>query len=70
VTSPSSIESGLCARCRHAEALHSSRGSVFTLCRLSAEDARFPKYPRLPVLSCEGFAPRDHATTDPPGGEG
>lgn len=26
------------------------------MCGLSAEDPRFPKYPRLPVLACAGFA--------------
>jgi hypothetical protein len=30
---------------------------VFLLCQLGFSDARFPKYPRLPVLSCEGFTP-------------
>jgi hypothetical protein len=33
----------------------SDRGSVFILCRRSAEDSRFPKYPRLPVIGCAGF---------------
>jgi hypothetical protein len=46
---------GLCARCLHAQSVTSSRGSVFYLCRLSEVDARFPKYPRLPVLQCPGF---------------
>jgi hypothetical protein len=50
---PNSV--GLCARCVHARAITSSRGSVFQLCRLSEVDARFPKYPRLPVLQCPGF---------------
>jgi hypothetical protein len=35
----------------------SGRGSTFWLCGLSASDARFPKYPRLPVVACAGFAP-------------
>lgn len=46
---------GLCARCRHVQVVDSRRGSRFYLCRLSATDPRFPKYPRLPVLRCEGF---------------
>jgi len=33
----------------------SDRGSVFFLCKLSATDPRYPKYPRLPVLSCQGY---------------
>jgi hypothetical protein len=47
---------GLCARCVHARRVISSRTSVFYLCRLSEVDARFPKYPRLPVLQCSGFS--------------
>src|SRR5260370_32472363 len=33
----------------------SDRGSIFYLCRLSAHDPRFPKFPRLPVLQCAGY---------------
>jgi hypothetical protein len=35
--------------------MESDRGSVFYLCELSKVDPRFPKYPRLPVLSCPGY---------------
>jgi hypothetical protein len=48
---------GLCASCRHARRLRSSRGSQFWLCQLSATDARFRKYPELPVLTCNGYRP-------------
>jgi hypothetical protein len=47
---------GKCADCRHAEVVTSSRKSTFYLCRLSATDPRFPKYPALPVLACDGYA--------------
>ena len=46
---------GLCAACTHALVIRNDRGSRFYLCRLSAADARFPKYPALPVRRCEGF---------------
>jgi hypothetical protein len=46
---------GLCATCEHARLVTSSRGSWFSLCELSASDERFPKYPRLPVISCGGY---------------
>jgi hypothetical protein len=46
---------GLCAGCAHVETIRSDRGSVFYLCKLSAGDPRFPKYPRLPVRSCAGY---------------
>ena len=47
---------GLCASCLHARLMRSDRGSVFYLCELSKVDPRFPKYPRLLVLSCSGYA--------------
>lgn len=49
------VEAGLCGTCENARRVESGRGSVFVLCRLSKEDPRYPKYPRLPVLRCEGY---------------
>jgi len=49
---------GLCKNCRHHREIKNARGSVFYLCALAASDSRFPKYPRLPVLQCEGYVPR------------
>ncbi len=46
---------GLCAECVHARRVESARGSAFLFCNLSQTDPRFPKYPRLPVLSCDGY---------------
>lgn len=46
---------GLCADCQHARRIESERGSLFLMCELSFVDARFPKYPRLPVLACDGY---------------
>ncbi len=46
---------GLCADCLHSRRIESAHGSVFILCNLSLSDPRFPKYPRLPVLSCDGY---------------
>jgi hypothetical protein len=48
-------EIGLCERCVHLHAVKSAKGSTFTLCKRSEYDARFPKYPRLPVITCSGF---------------
>jgi hypothetical protein len=51
---------GLCRRCRMKKLVRSARGSEFWLCERSrTEPARFPKYPRLPVRSCAGYAPPD-----------
>lgn len=47
---------GLCRSCRHARIVETPR-SRFWLCRLSATDSRFDRYPRLPVLRCEGHEP-------------
>lgn len=52
-----SSREGLCARCAHARRIHSARGSEFLLCELSKIDPAFPKYPRLPVMSCAGYEP-------------
>lgn len=52
------VKAGLCADCLHARSVKSDRGSTFILCELSARDPKFPKYPRIPVLSCEGYKKR------------
>jgi len=49
------VPAGLCETCRHATIVQSDRGSTFYRCELSKVDPRFPKYPALPVLKCEGF---------------
>jgi hypothetical protein len=54
---------GLCADCVHARKIKSDRGSGFYLCELSRSDASFPKYPRLPVVECRGYAPRSKSTS-------
>jgi len=58
---------GLCADCQYARHVESAKGSQFLLCGLSQSDARFPKYPRVPVFSCAGYAPPRPASA--PGGE-
>jgi hypothetical protein len=50
-------QAGLCADCANAQKIRSDRGTKFILCRLSATDPNFPKYPRLPVMNCAGFKP-------------
>lgn len=58
---------GLCLTCCHAHRVETPR-STFWLCRLSATEPRFPKYPRLPVLACDGYRPgeADAAPEDAP----
>jgi hypothetical protein len=57
--SPGAPPAGLCNSCRHQQLVRNTRGSVFSLCRRSkGEPERFPRYPRVPVLRCEGWEPR------------
>ena len=53
---------GLCADCRFMRLIESDRASKFYLCERSTTDARFPKYPRLPVLQCTGY---ERVSADP-----
>lgn len=46
---------GLCSVCDHAQRVVSARGATFWLCGLAKDDARFRKYPALPVHACAGF---------------
>lgn len=56
---PSPPREGLCATCAHARRVENDRGSVFVRCAYAAVDPSFPKYPRLPVMSCAGYRARD-----------
>jgi hypothetical protein len=46
---------GLCATCVHARLVVSDRGSQFVMCDKARTDARFARYPRLPVEACGGY---------------
>ncbi len=52
------MNAGLCDACRHQQVVRTTRGSVFSLCRRSKTDARYAKYPPIPVVRCPGFEPR------------
>ena len=56
---------GLCPGCRHVRIIRSDRGSIFYQCLLAAVDPRFPKYPRLPVLSCPGYEAKEESDEAP-----
>ena len=49
------IDPGLCRDCRHCRVIASARNTRFFLCRVAERDARFPKYPRLPVVACDAY---------------
>jgi hypothetical protein len=46
---------GLCDTCRHQRLVRTGRGSLFTMCLKSKDDATLPKYPRVPVAACHGY---------------
>ena len=50
---------GLCGTCSHVRIIAGGQGSVYYLCRLSAVDTRFVRYPTLPVTACAGFLRMD-----------
>jgi hypothetical protein len=51
-------DAGLCDTCRHQKLIGTTRGSVFSMCLKAKTDPAFPKYPRIPVAACPGYAPR------------
>ena len=50
---------GLCDQCRHMRLIESDSGSQFVRCERGLQDPAFPKYPRLPVLTCRGYEEAD-----------
>lgn len=46
---------GLCETCAWVRPIENDRGSVFYLCGRAKEEPQYTKYPRLPVLRCNGY---------------
>ncbi len=46
---------GLCDQCKHVQIVDSTKGSRFFLCMYTKIDARYTKYPRLPVMACRAY---------------
>ena len=46
---------GLCFTCRWMRSTANRRGSVFFRCARAEDDARFVRYPHLPVRTCPGY---------------
>jgi hypothetical protein len=54
------VNAGLCETCRHQRVVKNTRGSRFSLCQRSKDEPeRFPRYPRVPVMACPGYEPRE-----------
>jgi hypothetical protein len=45
----------LCEFCQNMRDVVTPKGSRFLLCQLSTTDPDYPKYPRQPVLQCDGY---------------
>ena len=50
------MNAGLCDSCRWQRIVTSGKGSTFSRCAKSETDPRFPRYPALPVRTCDGYA--------------
>lgn len=48
----------LCESCGKVREIVSPKGSRFLLCKLSASDTRYPKYPPQPLIHCDGYRPQ------------
>ncbi len=55
---------GLCGDCHYTRQLVSGKGSQFFYCTRAETDARYTKYPRLPVTSCIGYQRARGSQTD------
>jgi len=55
---PSSVIRYPGSTCRWARIVTNRRGSTFFRCGRAETDARFPRYPPLPVLRCVGYEQR------------
>ncbi|HXN92145.1 MAG TPA: hypothetical protein VN906_11755 [Candidatus Sulfotelmatobacter sp.] len=51
------MEVGLCASCKHSKVVKGARND-FWMCQRSLTDRSFPRYPRLPILQCRGYEPK------------
>jgi propionyl-CoA synthetase len=47
---------GLCASCQYAKLNETRRGTAYLRCTRATWDESLPRYPRLPVLECPGYA--------------
>lgn len=50
---------GLCASCRHAQAIEGERSTFWRCSRHESEPERFPRFPELPVRRCPGYEEGD-----------
>ena len=56
---------GLCASCRWTHRVTNRRGSTFFRCGRADSDARFSRYPALPMVACAGYQRSDEEEPEP-----
>ena len=49
----------LCETCALMREVVTPKGSRFLLCQLSQSNRDYPKYPRQPVVQCDGHQKKD-----------
>lgn len=49
------MTASLCETCTAMREVLTAKGSRFLLCQLAQTDPNYPKYPRQPVVKCQGF---------------
>ena len=62
-TSPSDpgterVAAGGCVSCVYARLIRAKANDVYYFCERSVNDPRYARYPRLPMLTCEGHTDR------------
>jgi len=60
------MRKGLCGNCAFVREIVTPKGSRFLLCQLSQKDAAYPKYPRQPVILCQGYRPKNESAEEIP----
>jgi hypothetical protein len=63
------MNAGLCDSCVHQRIVRNTRGSSFSLCERSRTQPDYPRYPRVPIVACPGYEPRERRAGSelPPG---
>jgi len=50
----------LCESCASMREVITPKGSRFLLCKLAITDPDYPKYPKQPVVRCDGYLKKEH----------
>jgi hypothetical protein len=58
----------LCETCSLMREVVTPKGSRFLLCTMSMTDSRYAKYPRQPIVRCEGYRAKGQSDGQSAGG--